>query len=68
MTGQELHNMFDMTSSVWLDCLFFYESDWDFVSKKMYRNATVKFHKYYIDEANPLNNIYTDVNFGVVEE
>ena len=68
MTGQELHNMFDMTSSVWLDCLFFYESDWNFTSKKMYRNATVKFHKYFIDGTNPLNNIYTDVNFGFVEE
>ncbi len=68
MSGSELHDLFDMTSDIWLDCLFFYESEWDFVSKKMYRNATVKFHKYYIDKENPDNNIYQNVNFGFVEE
>jgi len=68
MTGEELHDMFDMTSDVWLDCLFFYESEWAFVSKKMYRNATVKFHKYYIDVDNMDNSIYQNVNFGFVEE
>lgn len=68
MTGQELHELFDMTTDAWLDCLFFYESDWNFVSKKMYRNATVKYHKYYIDETDPNKNIYQDVNWGFVEE
>ncbi len=68
MTGKELHDFFYMTKDVWLDCHFFYEPEWQFVSKKMYRNATVKYHKYYIDRTDPNNNIYTDVNFGFVEE
>ncbi len=68
MSGGELHDMFDMTTDVWLDCYFFYEPEWSFVSKKMYRNATVKYHKYYIDKENPENNIYQNVNFGFVEE
>ena len=68
MSGEELHDLFGMTSNVWLDCLFFYESAWNFTSKKMYRNATVKYHKYYIDGTNPNKNIYTDINWGFVEE
>lgn len=68
MTGEELHNLIEMTKDVWLDCLFFYEFDWNFVSKKMYRSGTVKFHKYYIDPENPNNNIYTNVTFDFVEE
>lgn len=68
MMGDELHELFDTTTNVWLDCLFFYAPTWDFVSKKMYRNATVKYHNYYVDEANPNNNIYQNVNFGFVEE
>lgn len=68
MSGTELHDLFDMTTDVWLDCYFFYEPEWQFVSKKMYRNATVKYHKYYIDKENPNNNIYQNVNFGFVEE
>lgn len=68
MSGEELHELFDMTSNVWLECRFFYEPSWGFVNKKMYRNATVKYHKYYVDDINPNNNIYTDINFGFVEE
>lgn len=68
MMGDELHNLFDTTTNVWLDCLFFYEPEWKFSSKKMYRNATVKFHKYYIDNEDPNKNIYQSVNFGFVEE
>ena len=68
MTGEELHDLFDMTSDVWLDCLFFYESDWNFVSKKMYRSGTVKFHKYLIDTEDMDKSIYTNVDFGFVEE
>lgn len=68
MTGEELHSLFDMTTNVWLECRFFYEPSWDFVNKKMYRNATVSYHKYYVDKLNPDKNIYTDVNFGFVEE
>jgi len=68
MVGNELHNLFNSTSNVWLDCLFFYESEWQFVTKKMYRNATVKYHRYYIDETNMDNSIYQNVNFGFVEE
>jgi len=68
MTGAELHNLFNMTSNVWLDCKFFYESDWAIVSKKMYRNGTVSYHKYYVDPEDPNKNIYTDVKWGFVEE
>jgi len=68
MFGYELHELFDQTTDVWLDCLFFYEPEWAFVSKKMYRSGTVKYHKYFIDKSNPNNNIYQNVNFGFVEE
>ena len=68
MTGAELHNLLDRTTNVWLDCYFFYEPSWAFVSKKMYRNATIKYHKYYVDATDPTKNIYTDVNIGFVEE
>lgn len=68
MNGEELHQLFDRTTNVWLDCYFFYESAWDFVSLKMYRSGTVKYHKYYVDSTNPNKNIYTDINFGFVEE
>ena len=68
MTGSELHSLLDMTTNVWLDCYFFYEPSWSFVSKKMYRNATVKYHKYYVDPSDPTKNIYTDIEFGFVEE
>lgn len=68
MNGQEMKDFFEMTRPVWLDCLFFDEVEWNFVSKKMYRSATVKYHKYYMDSNNPLNNQYTDIQFGFVEE
>lgn len=68
MNGQEMKDFFEMTRPVWLDCLFFDEVEWNFVSKKMYRSATVKYHKYYLDKDDPLNNQYTDIQFGFVEE
>lgn len=68
MSGDEFHSLLGMTTDVWLDCLFFYEPSWNFVQKKMYRNATVTYHKYLVDTSNPNNNLYTDVNFGFVEE
>lgn len=68
MTGAELRAFFQYTTDVWFDAYFFYEPAWGFVSKKMYRSATVTWHKYYIDPTNPDNNIYTDVKFSFVEE
>ena len=68
MYGNELKDFFGFTTDVWLDCFFFYEPEWQFSSKKMYRSATVKYHKYYVDTSNPLKNIYQDVKFGFVEE
>lgn len=68
MTGEELHALLNMTTNVWLECRFFYEPAWGFVNKKMYRNATVSYHKYLVDAENPDNNVYTDVNWGFVEE
>lgn len=68
MMGSELHDFFDMTTDVWLDCYFWYEPAWAFVSKKMYRSATVKYHKYYVDKTTPDNNIYQNVQFSFVEQ
>lgn len=68
MSGQELKDFFSMTKDVWFEMYWFDESEWAFVSKKMYRSGTVKYHPYYMDETNPLINIYTDINFSLVEE
>lgn len=68
MTGKELHELLQRTTHVWLDCRFFYEPSWAFVSKKMYRSGTIKYHKYYVDSTNPENNIYTDVEFSFIEQ
>lgn len=68
MNGSELKEIFTRFSNVWLECVFFYEPAWTFVHKKMYRSATVKYHRYFIDKDNPLNNIYQNVQFGFVEE
>jgi len=68
MTGRELRDFFDYTKDVWLDCLYFDESQWNFTSKKMYRSGTVSYHRYYIDKENPLNNIYQNITFSFVEE
>lgn len=68
MTGYELHKLFMETTDVWLDCLFFYEPAWTFVSKKMYISGTIKYHKYLVDPEQPDNNIYTNITFDFVEE
>lgn len=69
MSGQELKNFFSLTKNkTWLQVIFFDEVAWDFVTKKMYRSATVKYHKDYIDETNPLLNVYTNVEFSLIEE
>lgn len=67
MTGAELKELLDMRNPVWFQCTFFDESEWKIVTKKMYCSSP-KYKKYYIDKNNPLNNIYTDVQFGFVEE
>ena len=67
MTGAELKQLLEMRSPVWFQCSFFDESEWKMVTKKMYCSSP-KYTKYYIDKNNPLNNIYTDVQFGFVEE
>lgn len=68
MSGEELKNFIATTKAVWLDVLFFDEDSWDIISKKMYRSATVSYHKQYIDRANPLNNVYTNIKFSFIEE
>ena len=82
MTGEELHTLFTSTTNVWLDCVFFYEPSWAFVSKKMYRSGTVTFHRYYVDNSttaskrpnpnnrtpDPNNNIYTDIQISFIEQ
>lgn len=67
MTGAELKQLLNMRNPVWFQCTFFDESEWKIVTKKMYCSSP-KYKKYYIDKNNPLNNIYTDVQFGFVEE
>ena len=67
MTGAELHNLLQLRSPVWFQCTFFDEVDWTMVTKKMYCSSP-KYTKYYIDENNPDNNIYSDVQFGFVEQ
>lgn len=68
MSGKELHELLDMTTDVWLDCRFFYEPSWAFVTKKMYRSGTISYHKYYVDPIDPEKNIYQDVTFNFVEQ
>lgn len=67
MSGAELKKFFELRSPEWFQCKFFDEAAWDFVEKKMYCSSP-KYHKYYIDTTNPLNNVYTDIQFGFVEE
>ena len=67
MTGAELKKLLDMREPVWFQCTFFDESEWKIVTKKMYCSSP-KYTKYYIDNSNPLNNIYQNVQFGFVEE
>ena len=67
-SGAELHNFLEYTKDAWFDCKYFDESKWAFVSKKMYRSGTVKYHKYYVDKTDPLKNIYQDISFSFIEE
>lgn len=67
MTGAEMKKLLELRKPVWFQCTFFDESEWAMVTKKMYCSSP-KYHKYYIDKDNPLLNIYTDVQFGFVEE
>lgn len=68
MSGSELHSLFTLTQNQWFDCYYFDESRWDFVSKKMYRSGTIKYHRYYIDTSDPTKNTYTNVQFSFIEE
>lgn len=67
MTGAEMKALMEMRSPVWFQCTFFDEAEWGMVTKKMYCSSP-KYTKYYIDATDPLKNIYTDVQFGFVEE
>lgn len=67
MSGAELKKLLEIRSPQWFECIFFDEAAWNFVTKKMYCSSP-KYHKYMIDTSNPLKNIYTDVQFGFVEE
>ncbi|MBO7079783.1 MAG: hypothetical protein J6W64_08260 [Bacilli bacterium] len=67
MTGEELHNFFDYTKNENFEAYYFDESNWNFVSKKVYRSGTVKYHRYYMDANDPLKNIYTNIQFSFIE-
>ena len=68
MSGDELHKLFQYSETVWCKCYFFYEPKWNFTEEKMYRSGTVKYTRYYMDENNPLLNIYKDIQFSFVGE
>lgn len=68
LNGDEFHKLLQMTKDVWFQCTFFDEDEWAMVTKTMYRNGTVDYTKYYIDNTNPSNNIYTDITLSVIEE
>lgn len=67
MTGEEMKKLMEMRHPVWFQCTFFDETEWKIVTKKMYCSSP-KYTKYYIDKNDPLKNIYTNVQFGFVEE
>ena len=67
MTGAEMKQLMEMRSPVWFQCSFFDESEWKIVTKKMYCSSPT-YTKYYIDNTDPLKNIYNDVSFSFVEE
>lgn len=67
MTGAEMKALMEMRNPVWFQCTFFDEAEWAIVTKKMYCSSPT-YTKYYIDATDPLKNIYTDVQFGFVEE
>lgn len=67
MSGAEMKQLMQMRSPVWFNCTFFDEVEWEIVTKKMYCSSPT-YTKYYIDPVDPLENIYTDVQFGFVEE
>lgn len=68
MNGIELRDFFALTNKVWFEMYWFDESEWNFVSKKMYRSGTVKYTVDYADENNPLLNRYKDIQFSLIEE
>ena len=67
MTGSELKALLQLRNPAWFQCTFFDEAEWQMVTKKMYCSSP-KYTKYYIDNNNPNNNIYTNVQFGFVEQ
>ena len=67
MSGIEMKSLMEMRSPVWFQCTFFDETEWKMITKTMYCSSP-KYTKYYLDPVDPLKNIYTDVQFGFVEE
>lgn len=67
LSGQEMRDIMALRNPVWFDCTFFDEGSWQIVTKKMYCSSP-KYTKYYLDPQDPLKNIYTNVQFGFVEE
>lgn len=67
MSGSEMKDFLKIRDPEWFYATFFDESEWGFVTKKMYCSSP-SYHKYYIDKTDPLNNIYTNIQFGFVEE
>lgn len=67
MTGPELHSLLNLRNDVWFNCSFFDEDSYSIITVKMYCSSP-KYTKYYIDNENPNNNVYTDVQFSFIQE
>lgn len=67
MSGAELHNLFEYTKNESFEAYYFDEDAWNFVTKRVYRSGTIKYHRYYIDPSDPLKNQYTNVQFSLIE-
>ncbi len=68
LVGKQIHDLIQMTKDVWFTATYFDEESWTMKSRKMYRSGTIKYHPYYLDPKDPNKNIYTNINFSIIEE
>lgn len=68
LVGKQIHDLIQMTKDVWFTATYFDEESWSIKSRRMYRSGTIKYHVYYLDPVDPNKNIYTNINFDIIEE
>lgn len=68
LVGKQMHDLIHMTKDVWFTATYFDEEIWGFKSRTMYRSGTIKYHVYYLDPVDPNKNIYTNIQFDIIEE